>query len=135
MKNNVKKLLVVLLALLPCFQTSVMAGGFDDPDPEPIPIKENPSINPGGGPRSRARARYTEEVPACQYYNGEVTIMADSTITFISAQVLRVEDNVSWSGAAMDDTLVFGVSTDPGTYILTLTLSNGKSYYGEYILY
>ena len=24
MKNNVKKLLVVLLALLPCFQTSVM---------------------------------------------------------------------------------------------------------------
>ena len=61
--------------------------------------------------------------------------MADSTITFISAQVLRVEDNVSWSGAAMDDTLVFGVSTDPGTYILMLTLSNGKSYYGEYILY
>ena len=134
MKNNVKKLLVVLLALLPCFQTSVMAGGFDDPDPETIPVKQTPSPTIGG-PRSRARARYTMEVPACQYYNGEVTIMADSTITFISAQVLRVEDNVSWSGAAMDDTLIFGVSTDPGTYILTFTLSNGKSYYGEYILY
>lgn len=132
MKNNVKKLLVVLLALLPCFQTSVMAGGFDDPDPTDIPLNPKPGTP---GPRSRARALYTIEVPACQYYNGEVTIMADSTITFISAQVLRVEDNVSWSGAAMDDTLVFGVSTDPGTYILTLTLSNGKSYYGEYILY
>ena len=89
MKNNVKKLLVVLLALLPCFQTSVMAGGFDDPDPEPIPIKENPSINPGGGPRSRARARYTIEVPACQYYNGILYCGGNYTILYKRYEIIK----------------------------------------------
>ncbi len=138
MKNYSKKLLVVLFALLPCFQTVVMAGGFEDPDPDPeyIPIKESTNPNPSPGPRSRARARYTiEESLVCQYYNSEVTIMADSSIVYITAQVVRLDDNQSWSNAGAGDTLVIAVSDDPGTYILTFTLSNGKSYYGEYTLY
>lgn len=135
MKNYSKKLLVVLLALLPCFQTAVMAGGFDDPDPEEIPVKQTPTPTPAG-PRSRARARYTiEESLVCQYYNSEVTIMADSSIVYITAQVVRLDDNQSWSNSGAGDTLVIAVSDDPGTYILTFTLSNGKSYYGEYTLY
>ena len=137
MKNYSKKMLVVLLALLPCFQTAVMAGGFDEHDPEAIPVTEKPSLNNNSpGPRSRARARYTiEESLVCQYYNSEVTIMADSSIVYIAAQVVRLDDNQSWSNAGAGDTLVIAVSDDPGTYILTFTLSNGKSYYGEYTLY
>ena len=137
MKNYSKKLLVVLLVLLPCFQTAVMAGGFDESDPEPIPVTEKPSLNNNSpGPRSRARARYTiEESLVCQYYNSEVTIMADSSIVYVAAQVVRLDDNQSWSNAGAGDTLVIAVSDDPGTYILTFTLSNGKSYYGEYTLY
>ena len=135
MKNYSKKILVVLLALLPCFQTVVMAGGFDDPDPQEIPVNQTPSPIPGG-PRSRARARFTvEDMLVCQYYNSEVTIMADSSITYISAQVVRLDDNTTWSNAGAGDTLVIAVSNDPGTYVLTFTLSNGKSYYGEYTLY
>ena len=135
MKNYSKKILVVLLALLPCFQTDVIANGFDDPGPKEIPVKNTPTPTPGG-PRSRARARFTiEESLVCQYYNSEVTIMADSTITYISAQVVRMDDNTTWSNAGTGDTLVIPVSDEPGTYILTFTLSNGKSYYGEYTLY
>ena len=141
MKNYSKKCLVVLLALLPCFQTIVMASGFDGDDPEPIPVTQTPNPNPNpdpnpGGVRSRARARFIiKEELACQYYNSEVTIMADSTITYITAQVVRMDDNATWSNAGAGDTLVISVSNDPGTYILTFTLSNGKSYYGEYTLY
>lgn len=137
MKNYSKKILVVLLALLPCFQTVVMAGGFDDPDPQEIPVKQKPSPNPDpnpGGHRSRGRF-IIEETVVCQYYNSEVTIMADSSITYISAQVVRLDDNTTWSNAGVGDTLVIAVSNEPGIYVLTFTLSNGKSYYGEYTLY
>lgn len=141
MKNYSKKLLVILLALLPCFQTAVMAGGFDDPEPEDIPVKpipqgQDPTPNPAPGPRLRARARYiVEDMPDCQYCNGEVSIEADSSVTFITAQVIRLDDNQEWNDAGMGDSLVMSVSTEPGTYLLSFTLSNGKSYYGEYILY
>lgn len=135
MRTISKKILLVLLVLFTCFQTSVMAGGFDEANPEPIPVKKTPTPTPTG-PRSRARARYAiEESLVCQYCNSEVTIMADSTITYISAQVVRMDDNVSWSNAGAGDTLVIQVTDEPGTYILTFTLSNGDSYYGEYTLY
>ena len=134
MKNFVKRVLVVMMVVLPCFQTNAWAG--DDPDV--IPVKPDANNNPGNnpGPRSRARARYIYyEAPECTYFNGEVTIEADSTITSITAQVVRLEDNVMWSDSDMDDTLIMSVSTEPGTYILTFTLSNGQRYYGEYTLY
>ena len=139
MKNYSKKILVVLLALLPCFQTVIMADGFESPEDipvKPVPQGQDPNPIPTPGPRSRARARYLiEESLVCQYYNSEVTIMADSSITYISAQVVRLDDNATWSNCGAGETLVIAVSNDPGTYVLTFTLSNGKSYYGEYTLY
>ena len=132
MKNFAKKFLLVLLALLPCFQTSLMAAGDGDPDPERIPVKPNPNANN----KPRARARFTvENGPVCYYYQGEVSIEAESGISFITATITRLEDNESWTNSAMDDTLIINVSEDPGTYILTFTLSNGLSYIGEYHLY
>ena len=135
MKYLVKKLMVVTMVLLPCFQTDVIAGNGGDPDPEDIPVLPVPNPGTTPIPRNRARARYIEEVPTCTYYEGEVTIEAGSGITLITATVERAEDNATWSDAAMDDTLIMSVSDEPGTYYLTFTLSNGKSYMGKYILY
>lgn len=133
MKNFRKKFLLVLLALMPCFQTIVMAG-FPDGEPEEIPVSPKPVPNPNG-PRSRSRARYIEVSPECYYYNGEVSIYADSSITSISASVTRLDDNMQWTETSISNTLTMVVSTDPGTYLLTLTLSDGKTYIGEYTLY
>lgn len=52
MKRNMKKLLVIALALMPSLSISVMAqspgGGPSDPDPEVIPVKQVPTpTNPG----------------------------------------------------------------------------------------
>ena len=129
MKNYLKRVLVVMMVLLPCFQTSVWAG--DEPDEIPIKGDHNP------GPRNRARGRSFnyETTPACYYFNGEVSIQADSSVTFINASVERLEDNAVWTDAGMGDTLIMSVTDEPGTYILRFTLSNGKSYIGEYTIY
>ena len=129
MKNYLKRVLVVMIVLLPCFQTSVWAG--DEPDE--IPIKGDP--NPGPRNRARGRSFNYETTPACYYFNGEVSIQADSSVTFINASVERLEDNAVWTDAGMGDTLIMSVTDEPGTYILRFTLSNGKSYIGEYTLY
>lgn len=136
MKNFVKKFLLVLLALMPCFQTQAMVDVDGDEEQIPIPLKPKPNPTPNTNPQPRARARFTvENGPVCYYYQGEVSIEAESGISFISATVIRLEDNESWTNSAMDDTLIINVSEDPGTYILTFTLSNGQSYIGEYYLY
>ena len=129
MKNYLKRVLVVMMVLLPCFQTSVWAG--DEPDE--IPIKGDP--NPGPRNRARGRSFNYETTPACYYFNGEVSIQADSSVTFINASVERLEDNAVWTDAGMGDTLIMSVTDEPGTYILRFTLSNGKSYIGEYTIY
>ena len=84
MKKFAKKILVALFVLLPCFQTTtVWAAEYEE-----IPIKQEPGIGGGGGaPKSRARARYTVQEPKCFYCDGEVTIQADNSISYISAQV------------------------------------------------
>lgn len=133
MKNIGKKILVVLLSLLPCFQTQVVAMSNDEPID--IPIGQKPTAPPTP-PRARSRARNTIEVaPSCFYYDGEVSIEAGSNVAFISATVTRLDDNMQWSDSSVGNTLVISVSTEPGTYLLTLTLSDGRSYYGEYSLY
>ena len=132
MKNFSKKLFLVLLAFMPFISTNVMADG--DGEPESIPITPKPVPNPTN-PRLRAPRRPAiVATPECFYCNGEVTIYAADEITAISASVVRYEDDAQWSGTSNDNELSFLVSTDPGTYILTLTTSDGKSYYGEYIL-
>lgn len=130
MKNFLKRVFVVMMVLLPCFQTNVWASDEPD-DPNNIPLKPNPTTPP----RTRARSINFEAMPTCYYYNGEVTIQADSNVTFINASVERLEDNAVWTDAGMGDTLIMSVTDEPGTYILTFTLSNGKSYIGEYTLY
>ena len=55
MKRNMKKLLVIALALMPSLSISVMAqspgSGPSDPDPEVIPVKPQPSPIPNPAPR------------------------------------------------------------------------------------
>ena len=133
MKNFVKRVLVVMMVALPCFQTNAWAGD----DPEDIPVIPDPTSNStgGGGPRARARARYIVVDRTCTYFEGEVTIQADCSVTFINASIERLEDNAVWTDACMGDTLIMSVTDEPGTYILTFILSNGKSYIGKYTIY
>ncbi len=59
MKKNMKKLLVIALALMPSLSISVMAqspgGGPSTDAPDFIPVKEHPSPNPNLGPRVRSK--------------------------------------------------------------------------------
>ena len=135
MKNFAKRILVALLMLLPCFQAIVIAS--ENNGPIPITPHPNPSPDPGSvpSPKNRARARYIEVEPQCFYCDGGVTIQADPTVSYITVQVVRAEDNMTWSDAGAGSTITLTVTSDPGTYYLYFTLSNGKSYIGKYILY
>jgi hypothetical protein len=128
MKKFAKRILVALLMLLPCFQASTVWAG----ESENIPVIPNPNTG-GGTPKFRARARYIQAEPQCYYCDGEVTIQADNAITYISAQVVRAEDNMTWSDAGIGNTITLTVTSEPGTYYLYFTLSNGQSYIGKYI--
>ena len=151
MKRNMKKLLVIALALMPSLSISVMAQpsggtvqpGSDEPigiplegsrprlvpdEPIPIPITPEPKPFPNPGPRSAAQA------PQCYFQSGVVYIDADATITYINASVTRYSDNQVWSDAAATNTLAITASPDPGEYHLQLTLSTGQSYQGKYII-
>ena len=158
MKRNMKKLLVIALALMPSLSISVMAqspgGGPSEPDPEVIPVKQvptptnpgpriipdepipipitpapNPNPNPNPAPRSSGY-----DLPYCYHQSGVVYIDADATVTYINASVTRYSDNQVWSDAAATNTLAITVSPDPGEYHLQLTLSTGQSYKGKYII-
>jgi len=153
MKLNMKKLLVIALALMPSLSISTFAQdggeggtippGSDEPlnvplivirprlipdEPIPIPITPEPNPFPNPGPRS------TAQHPYCYHQSGVVYIDADTTITYINASVTRYSDNQVWSGAAATNTLAITVSPDPGEYHLQLTLSTGQSYQGKYII-
>jgi hypothetical protein len=138
MKRFAPKLLVALFLLLPCSQTIAVA--IEDDGPSLVPVKPNPNPNPNPdpnpiGPRCRARARFVEVEPQCYYYDGEVIIQAGNTVSYITAEIIRAEDNMIWSDAGAGSTITLTVTSDPGTYYLYFTLSNGKSYIGKYILY
>ncbi len=154
MKLNMKKLLVIALALMPSLSINTFAQdggegggtippGSDEPlnlplivirprlvpdEPIPIPITPAPNPFPNPGPRSAAQA------PNCYFQDGVVYIDADATITYINAKVTRSADAQVWSDAAATNTLAITVSPDPGEYHLQLTLSTGQSYQGKYII-
>ena len=165
MKKNMKKLLVIVMALMPGLSINSFAqdpggsnggnsgGGTTEPEipasyepigmplggirprtlpgePDAIPIKQfpNPNPNPNPGPRSSVQEPY------CYHIDGVVYIEADTTITYINATVTRYDDNLMWSDAAASNTLSINASSDIGTYALKFTLSDGKSYIGEYII-
>lgn len=131
MKELTKKLFLILLAMLPCFATSVMAEDGTLDDLEEIPLKTDP---PSPRPRARSGSVITVAAPECYYYNGIVSISAGDDIYYINATVTRIEDNQQWNGSSAGNELFINVSTESGTYILELTLSNRMTYYGEYNL-
>ena len=136
MKNIGKKFLVVIVALLSCFPITIMATNDDAPSAIPVTPRNPPTPNPTPTPKPRSRARFVEvKTPSCYYYEGEVMIEAADSIESIEATVIRIDDNMQWSDSSISNTLVISVSTEPGTYLLNLTLSDGSSYYGEYSLY
>ena len=146
-----KKILVIALALMPSLSINTFApdlGGGFQPGPaaplgiplggsrprlvpdEPIPIPITPAPNPFPTPDPRS----TSQVPHCYYQDGVVSIDADSSIIYINAYVIRSYDNQVWSGAAAGNTLSIAASSDSGEYYLKLTLSDGQSYQGKYII-
>ena len=99
-------------------------------DPNLIPIKPCPSPGTGHEPR----IRNTIQEPECYHYDGVVYIYADATVTFISATITRIGDNLTWTGSASTNTLSISASAAIGVYRLELTLSDGRAYIGEYII-
>ena len=114
---------LIILALLPLFLlSSVKVSGSVPPEGKPIDI-ERPD---------HTRPRSIE--PECYYLGGYVYIICDNTVTAISGTVTRLSDNTQWSSNSTDNTLEISVSTDPDTYHLTFSLSDGTTYYGDYEL-
>ena len=107
-------------------------GPRQDIDPNLIPIKPAPSPNPNPGHEPRIRSVVQD--PDCYHYDGVVYIYADATVTFITATITRIGDNLTWTGSASTNTLTFSASSAIGVYLLELTLSDGRSYIGEYII-
>ena len=178
MKTNMKKLLVIVMALMPSLSIFAMnPSGFDlmpEPDdipiiphpgtggpgprimsvgPNDIPITPDPNVGGGGGPRQdidpnlipikpvpgpgtghEPRIRSVVQEPECYHFDGVVYIEADNSITYINATVTRYDDNLVWSNASNTNTLSITASADSGTYLLELTLSDGRSFIGEYII-
>ena len=60
--------------------------------------------------------------------------MGSNDITSINGTVTRQSDNMQWSNSSNSNTLQIAVPSDAGIYRLTFTLSDGSSYYGDYVL-
>ena len=179
MKKNMKKLLVIVMALMPSLSILAMnPSGFNIvPDPEDIPIVPPPGTGgtgprimsvdgtddnsggpidlglggvrprqdidpneipikpcPGPGDDHRPRFRSVVQDPQCYHYDGVVYIYADATVTFITATITRIGDNLTWTGSTSTNTLSISTSSAIGVYRLELTLSDGRSFIGEYII-
>lgn len=138
MKNLIKKVLVFLLALLPCLHSHMMANCAKNEEPYQIPIRQDPNPNPkpNPGPRMRSSGRSVEaSTLVCNYYEGEVSIQAGTDITFINATVTRLDNNEQFTNVGFGYVTIIQVSEDSGTYALHITLSDGTGYYGEYSLF
>ena len=123
----------------------IMSNGYDDAPIVPWPGGNipHPRIMSGDGNNTGepidlktrpTRPRSVGEIPVCYHYEGVVYIEADASITYINASVTRYNDNQVWSKASNSNTLSITTSADIGSYCLELTLSNGQSYIGEYVI-
>lgn len=111
------------MALLPSFVFSeVLAFNSGPEEGVPIVIEYNQPERP------------RSITPECYYLDGYVYVIGDSSVTSISGTVTRLTDNAQWSDSSTGNMLQIAVPTDAGTYRLTLTLSDGSSYYGDYAL-
>ena len=123
----------------------IMSNGYDDAPivPKPGGDLPHPRIMGGDGNNTGepidlktrpTRPRSVDVTPVCYHYEGIVYIEADASITYINASVTRYNDNQVWSDASNSNTLSITTSADIGVYLLELTLSNGQSYIGEYVI-
>ncbi len=118
-----RRTILLVLALMPSLISfSVNAAVTVSDEGIPIIVESN-----GGG-----RPRSIE--PECYYLDGYVYIIGDSSVTSISGTVTRLSDNMQWSNSCTGNALQIAVPTDAGSYHLTLSLSDGSSYYGDYTL-
>ena len=123
MRTKNIKLFVMCMALLSWFsQVNASIKNSEDENPRPIVLKGSIIMPP----------RSIE--PESYYLNGYVYIICDSSVTSISGTVTRLSDNTQWSNSSSSNTLQIAVPTDPATYRLTFTMSDGSSYYGDYTL-
>ena len=122
-KNHLSAILLALIVILPVF------AGQDNP-PQDVPIASNP--DKGGIFRAPAL------VPiSCLYSDGVLTFTFSADLGTVECEVIRQSDLEVYDATfqAVDggsDSLY--VSTDAGDYEITLTLSNGTAFYGEYTL-
>lgn len=118
-----KRTILLTLALLPCFLiASAETANVVPAEGKPIIIERPDHVKP----------RSIE--PECYYLDGYVYITCDSSVTSISGTVTRISDNMQWSNSSTSNVLQIAVSSGAGSYHLTFTLSDGSSYYGDYIL-
>lgn len=118
-----KRTFFLIVALMPFFTfTSINAMNGEPDEGEPIHIEYEQPTQP----------RSIE--PECYYLDGYVYIIGDNTITGIGGTVTRLSDNAQWSNSSSSNTLQIAVPTNPATYRLTFTMSDGSSYYGDYTL-
>lgn len=118
-----KRTFLSILALLPCFLLSTIDASADIPiKGQPIAIDRPDHIRP------------RDIVPECYYLDGYVYIIGNGNIISVYATVSRLSDNMQWSDSNFGNTLRMAVSSDAGTYRLVLTLSDGSTWYGEFIL-
>ena len=120
MKKAKKKTTLLLIALA----LFALAKGENTPVP----------VNPL--PNSETYPRVPVQVPIrCYYSDGELTFTFSATLGTVECEVVRVSDNEVFDGtlyAVSGGTDSLDVATDAGEYEITLTLSNGTVYYGEY---
>lgn len=125
-KNNLKlKQVLVLFAAFFVNQLLVKATGICDVPEEGNPIVIESDYIPQ--PRSITDIE-------CYYLNGYVYIIGGNDITSINGTVTRLSDNMQWSDSCNSNMLQIAVPSDAGIYRLTFTLSDGSSYYGDYVL-
>ena len=116
--------LVIILAL----SIAIPLFANEDNPPQEVPISSTPP--PEGIFRSPIH------IPlSCYYSDGELTFTFSATLGTVECEVVRVSDGEVFDAtfyAVSGGTDSLYVSTDAGEYEITLTLSNGTVYYGEY---
>ena len=115
---------MTLLIVLSIINSNVLAFIPDGDDYSEIVLTSS-----GNSPRPRSVDQLH-----CFYQDGYVYIVGGSDITFINGTVTRRSDNMQWSDSSNSNMLQIAVLSDAGIYRLTFTLSDGSSYYGDYVL-
>ncbi len=115
---------MTLLIVLSIISSSVLAFMPDGDEYTEIDITSS-----GNSPRPRSIDQLH-----CYYLNGYVYIISGNDITSINGTVTRLSDNMQWIDSSNSNILQISVSSDAGVYRLIFTLSDGSSYYGDYVL-